>query len=162
MKFFQNIIWTQLYKPAQIWNLPKSPFLTPLQRWSTELELSPDSLYKKIHFQLMERKTPNRTRRKQRSNQKSKKRMNKGSLSRHFTVGIAKPPLPNQQQLHSSLSNVTLPNPSRFQKLLDSDDLPPAQSQFSSVLPLNLDADDDADVADVAEKDFILSQDFFW
>lgn len=88
--------------------------------------------------------------------------MNKGSLSRHFTVGIAKPPLPNQQQLHSSLSNVTLPNPSRFQKLLDSDDIPPAQSQFSSVLPLNLDADDDADVADVAEKDFILSQDFFW
>ncbi|KAH0637047.1 wee1-like protein kinase [Solanum tuberosum] len=107
----------------------------------------------------MERKTPNRTRRKQRSNQKSKKRMNKGSLSSHFTVGIAKPPLPNQQQLHSSFSNVTLPNPSRFQKLLDSDDLPPAQSQFSSVLSLNLDAD--ADVADVAEKDFILSQDFF-
>lgn len=86
--------------------------------------------------------------------------MNKGSLSRHFTIGIAKPPLPNQQQLHSSFSTVPLSNPSRFQKLLDSDDLPPAQSHFSSVLPLNLDAD--ADVADVAEKDFILSQDFFW
>lgn len=108
----------------------------------------------------MERKTLNRTSTRQRSNNKSKKRTNKGSLSRHLTVGIAKPPLPNQQQLQSSFSNVTLPNPSRFQKLLDSDDLPPAQSQFSSGLPLNPDAD--VDVADVAEKDFILSQDFFW
>ncbi|CAN4091454.1 unnamed protein product [Withania somnifera] len=81
--------------------------------------------------------------------------MNKGSLSRHFTVSL--PPLPNQQQLlQSSFSNVNLPNNSRFQKVLDSDDLTVAQSHLPSVLPLNLDADDN-----VAEKDFILSQDFF-
>ncbi|XP_060181428.1 wee1-like protein kinase [Lycium barbarum] len=100
----------------------------------------------------MERKSLNRTRTKQRSN---KKRMNKGSLSRHFTVSL--PPLPNQQQLQSSFSNVPLQNPSRFQKLLDSEEA--AQSHFSSISPLNF--DDKADADDVAEKDFILSQDFF-
>lgn len=86
--------------------------------------------------------------------------MNKGSLSRHFTVELAQvsfPPLPNQQQLQSSISTVPLSNPSRFQKLLEPENLPPAQSYFPSILPLNL----DADAADVAEKDFILSQDFF-
>ncbi|KAK4357271.1 hypothetical protein RND71_022881 [Anisodus tanguticus] len=80
--------------------------------------------------------------------------MNKGSLTRHFTVSL--PHLPNQQQLQSSFS---ISNPSRFHKLLDSsEDLPPAQSRFTSISPLNFDEDDGADVA---EKDFILSQDFF-
>lgn len=81
--------------------------------------------------------------------------MNKGSLSRHFTVSLPPLPLPHQQQqLQSTFSNVPLSNPSRFQNVLESEELSGAQSH----LPLNLDADPD----DVAEKDFILSQDFFW
>lgn len=84
--------------------------------------------------------------------------MNKGSL---FTVGFSKvslPPLPNQQLLQSAFSTLPLSNPSRFQKLLDSEALPPAQSNFPSILPWNT----DADAADGDNKDFILSQDFFW
>ncbi|OIT08078.1 PREDICTED: wee1-like protein kinase [Nicotiana attenuata] len=105
----------------------------------------------------MKRKTLNRTSTPRRNNKSNTKRMNKGSL---FTVGFSKvslPPLPNQQLLQSSFSTLPLSNPSRFQELLDSEALPPAQSNFPSILPSNT----DADAADGDNKDFILSQDFF-
>ncbi|KAM3356129.1 wee1-like protein kinase isoform X1 [Capsicum galapagoense] len=100
----------------------------------------------------MERKSQNRTSNRQRNS--NKRMMNKGSLSRHFTVSLPPLPLPHQQQqLQSTFSNVPLSNPSRFQNVLESEELSGVQSH----LPLNLDSDLD----DVAEKDFILSQDFF-
>lgn len=66
--------------------------------------------------------------------------MVKGTLANHLMVQL------DQVSLNCSLQSV---NPSRFQNLLDSE-------VHSEPLPLDF----NADVAD--DKDFILSQDFFW
>lgn len=66
--------------------------------------------------------------------------MVKGSLANHLMVQL------DQVSLNPPLQSV---NPSRFQKILDSE-------SYADSLPMNFDADASGD------KDFILSQDFFW
>lgn len=79
----------------------------------------------------------------------------KGSLATHLSVQLGqisfKPPLPQNNN-----------NPSRFQNLLDKEahgksESTPSTSSFPSATVLDFDAD-----VNVDEKDFILSQDFFW
>ncbi|KAK9281241.1 hypothetical protein L1049_004137 [Liquidambar formosana] len=95
----------------------------------------------------MKRKTPKRN-----SRRREKNKM-KGTLARHLTVQLGQvsflPHLQNQSFSSTSSSS----NPSRFQNLLESE---AAEAHLPSSSPLDIDVD-----ANVDEKDFILSQDFF-
>lgn len=95
--------------------------------------------------------------RKRNSKREMNKKKMKGSLARHLSVQLGqisfKPPI------HSNNNN-------KFQKLLEEDESArtvtesvPSTSSFPSVKVLDFDVDVDLNVDD---KDFILSQDFFW
>lgn len=85
----------------------------------------------------------------------------KGSLARHLSVQLGqisfKPPIHPINSNNNNQNN----NGSRFQNLLDDDEVHLASDSVPSISAKVLDFDFDADVT-VDEKDNILSQDFFW
>lgn len=81
----------------------------------------------------------------------------KGTLTRQLQVQLGQVLVaPFQLHHQSSSTSSSLSNPSFFQSILEQE---PAESNLPS--SSGADADADAD-ANEDEKDFILSQDFFW